>query len=95
MQLRPLGPLSDNCFWQFGGAVYDLFPFVVSVCASFPFVASGLCGLQVKSLAVLIERDHPKKLGVTRGSRLAVQSAYGADGAIHQEALVVGMRAQI
>jgi hypothetical protein len=21
MQLRPLGPLSDNRFWQFGGAV--------------------------------------------------------------------------
>lgn len=55
----------------------------------------GFAACRLNHWLFSLRRDHPKKLGVTRGSRLAVQSAYGADGAIHQEALVVGMRAQI
>jgi hypothetical protein len=86
MQLRPLGPLSDNHFWQFGGAVggamvgrwwcrggavccavYDLFPFAVSVGDSFPFVASDFAARRLNHWLFSLRRDRPKKLGVTRG----------------------------
>jgi hypothetical protein len=56
MQLRPLGPISNNRFWKFGDAVGGamVVPFTVPFMIYFR-LWHRFAGLEVKALAVLID----------------------------------------